>query len=485
MANPITVVINDKRKSAVCKETVALCGKYAVTVNPPLVGNGKLVLHRKHALYAPNGSQVSIGGVAIQVGSDKWDANEVYAVIDLTTTTVGTVTTTTGTLDLSFETLVRDMIGKYGINSEVPLDYAIYDLGAEGMAGSGEFNLKVIEPYYVTQNQSLVLFKGDKGDDGDDGEDGLTPTINATNKHWFIGSTDTGIVAEGKDGNSPHVGQNGHWYVGDTDTGIEAHGHDGSVCTIDPTTKHWKIDGVDTGIVAEGKAGSVCTIRQSDKHWLIDGVDTGVVAKGETTVLDGSYIYNNATHKWHQMFVYTDPETGDKTVFVSDTGVDSRPEVTVPRCTVTKVGGTVTITCVDNEGTTTSTVNDGVSPHIDAITGNWFIGTTDTGVHAKGDKGDTGTSPHIGANGHWYVGTTDTGINAKGDKGDDGDDGTSASASVTQSAVDANGNRTTTITCQTGTQTPTTATIVSPKIVVCTSLPSPTEAGTVYFVLES
>jgi hypothetical protein len=26
--------------------------------------------------------------------------------------------------------------------------------------------------------------------------------------------------------------------------------------------------------------------------------------------------------------------------------------------------------------------SDGVTPHIDSTTGNWFIGTTDTGVHA-------------------------------------------------------------------------------------------------------
>ena len=32
---------------------------------------------------------------------------------------------------------------------------------------------------------------------------------------------------------------------------------------------------------------------------------------------------------------------------------------------------------------------DGVTPHIDA-TGNWFVGELDTGVKAKGDKGEQG-----------------------------------------------------------------------------------------------
>lgn len=45
---------------------------------------------------------------------------------------------------------------------------------------------------------------------------------------------------------------------------------------------------------------------------------------------------------------------------------------------------------------------------------------TDTGVSAsgtKGDKGDPGTTPTIGANGHWYIGTVDTGVIARGSDG--------------------------------------------------------------------
>lgn len=39
------------------------------------------------------------------------------------------------------------------------------------------------------------------GRDGQDGQDGITPSIDNSTKHWMIGSTDTGIVAEGQDGN--------------------------------------------------------------------------------------------------------------------------------------------------------------------------------------------------------------------------------------------------------------------------------------------
>lgn len=93
------------------------------------------------------------------------------------------------------------------------------------------------------QIESLKGPKGDKGDTGatgatgSTGQDGVTPHIDSTSKHWMIGSTDTGIVAEGQDGQD---GQNGQ------------PGADGITPHIDPTTKHWMIGNTDTGIVAEG-----------------------------------------------------------------------------------------------------------------------------------------------------------------------------------------------------------------------------------------
>lgn len=101
---------------------------------------------------------------------------------------------------------------------------------------------------------------------------------------------------------------------------------------------------------------------------------------------------------------------------------------------------------------------DGVTPHI-GDNGNWYLGDEDTGVAAKGVKGDTGpqgpkggdgakgdtgpqgpkgddgakgdtgpsgadgVTPHIGDNGNWYLGDEDTGVAAKGAKGDAGAQG--------------------------------------------------------------
>jgi hypothetical protein len=38
----------------------------------------------------------------------------------------------------------------------------------------------------------------------------------------------------------------------------------------------------------------------------------------------------------------------------------------------------------------------GTTPHIDQSSGNWFLDTTDTGVHAQGDKGDKGDKGDTG-----------------------------------------------------------------------------------------
>ena len=65
---------------------------------------------------------------------------------------------------------------------------------------------------------------------------------------------------------------------------------------------------------------------------------------------------------------------------------------------------------------------DGVTPHI-GENGNWFTGTTDTGVQAigmNGEDGEDGLTPYIGENGNWWIGDMDTEINAEGIDGVDG-----------------------------------------------------------------
>lgn len=71
-----------------------------------------------------------------------------------------------------------------------------------------------------------------------------------------------------------------------------------------------------------------------------------------------------------------------------------------------------------DKGDTGTAGSDGLTPYI-GDNGNWWIGTTDTGVKAQGNTGTDGQTPHIGDNGNWWIGTTDTGVKAQGDKGAD------------------------------------------------------------------
>ena len=87
---------------------------------------------------------------------------------------------------------------------------------------------------------------------GADGKDGITPTI-GENGNWYLGSTDTGKPsrgaggtpgaagasgkdgspgADGKDGITPAIGENGNWYLGNTDTGKPSRGENGAVPDI-------------------------------------------------------------------------------------------------------------------------------------------------------------------------------------------------------------------------------------------------------------
>jgi len=61
----------------------------------------------------------------------------------------------------------------------------------------------------------------------------------------------------------------------------------------------------------------------------------------------------------------------------------------------------------------------GQTPHI-GENGNWWIGSTDTGVVAEAQAGENGLTPHIGENGNWWIGLTDTGIQTAGLDGENG-----------------------------------------------------------------
>lgn len=131
----------------------------------------------------------------------------------------------------------------------------------------------------------LNTIKGDQGEKGEDGVNGITPTIDPTTKHWMIGDSDTGIVAEGKDGKNGTNGVNGtngttptisstnrHWMIGSYDTGILAQGFTPTVGIN--ASGNWVINDVDTGKTAY-------PIINGQKHWVVNGTDTNIIAEGK------------------------------------------------------------------------------------------------------------------------------------------------------------------------------------------------------------
>lgn len=59
------------------------------------------------------------------------------------------------------------------------------------------------------------------------------------------------------------------------------------------------------------------------------------------------------------------------------------------------------------QGTAGTPGSDGITPHIDSTTGNWFIGDTDTGVHAQGPQGTQGIQGIRGQQGNPGINGTD------------------------------------------------------------------------------
>lgn len=139
---------------------------------------------------------------------------------------------------------------------------------------------------------------GQDGQDGQNGQNGVTPHINQDNKHWMIGDIDTGIVAEGADGSTISIDQNGYWVIDGETTQYKAagdvyninavHGEETGTGvpsvtrTIDPTTKtatftfsNLKGDKGDTPVftVEEGDDGYdlyvddtfLCTLNHGEK----------------------------------------------------------------------------------------------------------------------------------------------------------------------------------------------------------------------------
>jgi hypothetical protein len=84
-------------------------------------------------------------------------------------------------------------------------------IGIKGADGLSAYEVAVKNGFEGTEQEYLASLKG---------QDGYTPV---KGEDYFDGQDG----APGADGITPHIGVNGNWYLGETDTGVKAEGKDG------------------------------------------------------------------------------------------------------------------------------------------------------------------------------------------------------------------------------------------------------------------
>ena len=203
----------------------------------------------------------------------------------------------------------------------------------------------------------LVYIKGEKGDKGKDGMSAydqwkiLITQGNVTNPHdpSLIWSSSKNTEADfwdflsGRDGQSPHIGENGNWYIGNKDTEIKAIGKDGK-----------------NGI--NGKDG-----LSAYELW-------------KQSVADGNINWPKNQTTMEHFFLYLKGKDGENgiTPHVGENGnwYIGNHDTNFPA-----------------QGQKGENGKDGASPYI-GPNGNWWINTSDTKIKAQGEKGVNGASAY-------------------------------------------------------------------------------------------
>ena len=203
----------------------------------------------------------------------------------------------------------------------------------------------------------LVYIKGEKGDKGKDGMSAydqwkiLITQGNVTNPHdpsliWPSSKNteaDFWDFLSGRDGQSPHIGENGNWYIGNKDTKIKAIGKDGK-------------DGIN------GKDGF-----SAYELW-------------KQSVAGGNINWPKDQTTMEHFFLYLKGKDGENgiTPHVGENGnwyIGNRD------------------TNFPAQGQKGENGKDGTSPYI-GPNGNWWINTSDTKIKAQGEKGVNGASAY-------------------------------------------------------------------------------------------
>jgi len=249
-----------------------------------------------------------------------------------------------------------------------------------------------------------------------------------------------GATAQGANGITPHIGDNGNWFIGDTDTGVAAKGDKGDkgdAFTYEDFTSE-QLD------MLKGATGvGIDTIVPINKN------DDPGVAYGMVVVTSNGQFYsfefplaNDGTSVTVSSVTESNEDGGENVVTFSDgtkltvkngaTGGkgDKGDPYTLTEDDKNSIVSETKAQLTDHmryRGAMTGPVADGLA---DKRAGDVFycISSSQEGFYiyngenwellSTHTQGADGITPHIGDNGNWFIGDTDTGVAAKGDKGD-------------------------------------------------------------------
>lgn len=215
MANELEISIYDRDKRAGCKEVLALCGEYSVTMTgdwpvDPETGkkrDGWIGLMR---LRPPHGvlPRTYDGPGPIPFGPIK--LGEAYLVKEAPE----------GSAELSMKdaNLVRDFLAYYPVEAVVPLRAVFWTTDGEkvDLAGTGDLLVKVVEPFGSLHDgaEDFDLFRGAAGEPGAKGDVGKSAYevavengFQGTKAEWLaslVGNSALGYVPDYDDGTKYH-----------------------------------------------------------------------------------------------------------------------------------------------------------------------------------------------------------------------------------------------------------------------------------------
>ena len=311
------------------------------------------------------------------------------------------------------------------------------------------------------------------GTSGLNGKDGLSAyeiavitgaTTAATEVEWL----ESLKGAAGADGQTPYVDANGNWWIGTTDTGVTAGGRNGTDgaagksayeiakengCTLSETEWLASLKGADGQNGSNGKSAYEIAIEKNlitnavtEEQWLAS-LKGEKGSQGEQGVGIQNITLNNGT----MTITLTDDTQFQFENIGSASSGGVAPQIRINTQTneweISSDSGnswvSTGVKATGEKGADGVKGEDGLSPkvQINAVTNEWEISVnnglswTSTGVKATGTDGKDGDTPFIGTNGNWWIDTTDTGVKAAGQDGADGQDGKNG-VSVTAVTID-------------------------------------------------